>query len=70
MGNRRVKGIEIPNDEITREFFEREGFEHIKTIIREIPNKRMPKRNSPSNIAGVTDTTMNHEYIVILRKGK
>ncbi len=69
-GNRRVKGIEIPNDEITREFFERNGFKHIKTIIREIPNKRMPKRNSPSNIAGVTDTTMNHEYIVILRKGK
>ncbi|OFV65785.1 MAG: DNA methyltransferase [Candidatus Syntrophoarchaeum butanivorans] len=68
VGNRRVKGIEIPNDEITREFFERNGFKHIKTIIREIPNKRMPKRNSPSNIAGVTDTTMNYEYIVILRK--
>ena len=68
VGNRRVKGFEIPNDEITREFFERNGFKHIKTIIREIPNKRMPKRNSPSNIAGVTDTTMNHEYIVILRK--
>lgn len=68
VGNRRVKGIEIPNDEITREFFERNGFEHLKTIIRAIPNKRMPKRNSPSNIAGLTDTTMNYEYIVILRK--
>lgn len=68
VGNRRVKGIEIPNDEITREFFERNGFKHIKTIIREIPNKRMPKRNSPSNKAGLTDTTMNHEYVVILRK--
>jgi len=70
VGNRRVKGIEIPNDEITREFFERNGFKHIKTIIREIPNKRMPNRNSPSNIAGVTDTTMNYEHIVILRKEK
>ncbi len=68
VGNRRVKGIEVPNDEITREFFERNGFKHIKTIIREIPNKRMPKRNSPSNIAGITDTTMNFEYIVILQK--
>jgi len=68
VGNRRVKGIEIPNDEITREFFERSGFQHIKTIIREIPNKRMPKRNSPSNIAGVTDATMTREYIVILKK--
>lgn len=68
VGNRRVKGVEIPNDEITKIFFERNGFVHLKTIIREIPNKRMPKRNSPSNIAGITDTTMNHEYIVILRK--
>lgn len=68
VGNRRVKGIEIPNDEITREFFERNGFVHIKTIIREIPNKRMPKRNSPSNIAGMTDSTMNYEYIVLMTK--
>ncbi|WP_340690516.1 hypothetical protein [Hydrogenobacter thermophilus] len=68
VGNRKVKGIEIPNDEITVKFFERNGFSHIKTVIREIPNKRMPKRNSPSNIAGITDTTMSHEYIVILKK--
>ena len=68
VGNRRVKGIEIPNDEITREFFERNGFKHVKTIIREIPNKKMPKRNSPTNVAGITDSTMNYEYIVILRK--
>jgi len=70
VGNRRVRGIEIPNDEITREFFERNGFKHIKTIIREIPNKRMPKRNSPTNAVGITDTTMNCEYIVILQKVK
>ena len=70
VGNRRVRGIEIPNDEITREFFKRNGFKHIKTIIREIPNKRMPKRNSPTNAAGITDTTMNCEYIVILQKVK
>jgi DNA modification methylase len=70
VGNRKVKGIEIPNDEITREFFERNGFTHICTIIREIPNKRMPKRNSPTNISGKTDTTMHYEYIVVLRKTK
>jgi len=68
VGNRKVKGVQIPNDEITREFFERNGFKHIKTIIREIPNKRMPKKNSPTNISGLSDTTMNHEYIVILQK--
>lgn len=70
VGNRKVKGIEIPNDEITKAFFERNGFEHIITIIREIPNKKMPKRNSPSNEVGKTDTTMNYEYIVILKKIK
>ncbi len=68
VGNRRVKGIEIPNDEITRELFEKNGFKHIKTIIRKIPNKRMPRRNCPSNIAGITETTMNYEYILILKK--
>jgi len=68
IGNRRVKGIEIPNDEITKAFFEENGFKHIKTIIRKIPNKRMPKRNSPSNVAGITETTMNYEYILILKK--
>ena len=30
----------------------------------------MPKRNSPSNKSGVTGTTMNYEYIVILRKSE
>jgi DNA modification methylase len=70
VGNRKVRGLEIPNDEITKEFFERNGFRHIKTIIRRIPNKRMPKKNSPSNIPGITDTTMNFEYIVILQKEK
>ncbi len=68
VGNRRVKGFEIPNDDITREFFERNGFRHIKTIIREIPNKRMPKRNSPSNIVGKTDVTMSYEYVVIMER--
>ncbi len=70
VGNRRVKGFEIPNDEITREFFERNGFIHIKTVIREIPNKRMPKRNSPSNMVGKTDVTMRYEYVVILERTK
>ena len=70
VGNRKVRGVEIPNDEITREFFQRNGFRPIKTIIRAIPNKRMPKLNSPTNITGVTDTTMNYEYLVILKKEK
>ncbi|MGC8743135.1 MAG: DNA methyltransferase [Verrucomicrobiia bacterium] len=68
VGNRKVKGVQILNDEITREFFERCGFNHIKTIMRTIPNKRMPKKNSPTNLPGITDTTMDSEFIVILQK--
>jgi len=68
VGNRRVKGISMPTDEITRQFFENEGFEHIETIMRNIPNKRMPSKNSPSNVPGMLDSTMCHEYIVIMKK--
>ena len=68
VGNRKVKGITLPTDEITRQFFEINGFTHIETIIRNIPNKRMPSKNSPTNIAGKLDTTMNNEYIVVLKK--
>jgi len=69
IGNRTVKKIQIPTDEIVRDFSEAFGMEHIQTIVRRIPNKRMPSRNSPTNVKGQTVTTMNNEYIVILRKG-
>ncbi len=68
VGNRKVKGITLPTDEITKFLFENQGFEHIETIIRNIPNKRMPSKNSPTNITGKIDTTMNNEYIVVMRK--
>ena len=68
VGNRKVKGETLPTDEITKDFFEKQGFKHIETIIRNIPNKRMPSKNSPSNIAGITDSTMNNEYVVIMQK--
>jgi len=68
VGNRKVKGVTLPTDEITKSFFESNGFSHIETVVRSIPNKRMPKRNSPSNQIGITDDTMNYEYIVIMEK--
>ncbi len=68
VGNRIVKGINIPTDEITAQLFKENGFSHIETIVRNIPNKRMPLRNSPSNITGETSPTMKNEYIVICRK--
>ena len=68
VGNRSVKGITIPTDEITKDFFEENGFRHIETIIRNIPNKRMPSENSPTNVKGKKSTTMKNEYIVICQK--
>ena len=43
-------------------------YKHHKTIIRNIPNKRLPKKNSPTNVKGKKIATMNKEYIVILQK--
>jgi len=68
VGNRTVKGINIPTDIITAEFFKENNFTHIETFKRNIPNKRMPLKNSPSNIPGVTASTMKNEYIVICQK--
>ena len=68
VGNRRVKGLELPTDEISADFFKHHGFEHQITIIRAISNKRMPIENAPSNIKGRKDFTMRNEYIVILKK--
>ena len=68
VGNRTVKGIQIPLDYITVEFFENCGFEHINTFVRKIPNKRMPSKNSPTNEVGKSMATMSNEYIVIMRK--
>jgi DNA modification methylase len=56
VGNRTVKGVELPTDKICADFFRQLGFVHIATSVREISNKRMP--------AG----TMKHEYVVILQK--
>lgn len=68
VGNRRVNDVELPTDEFTKFVFENNGFKHIETIIRNIPNKRQPKKTSPTNKTGATVSTMNKEYIIILKK--
>ncbi len=68
VGNRRVKGIQLPTDKICAVFFENFGFKHKKTIVRGIFNKRMLSLTSPGNIKGEKEETMKYEYIVILRK--
>ena len=68
VGNRRVKGVLLPTDEFVVDAFRQHGFVHKTTIVRNIPNKRMPKKNSPSNIAGETSTTMHEENIVVCQR--
>ena len=68
VGNRTVKGLEIPTAESTAAFFEMNGFEHVDTFDRNIPNKRMPSMNSPSNVPGKLGKTMKTENIVICRR--
>lgn len=68
VGNRNVRGVQIPLDYFTAEMFEKLGFVHNITIVREIPNKRMPLKTSPTNKSGLKVSTMNNEYIVIMKK--
>ncbi len=66
VANRKVKGVKLPTDKIIVGMLPE--CHHIATLPRQIPNKRMPLRNSPSNVAGQTDTTMLEEHIIILQK--
>ncbi len=68
IGNRLVKQVRIPTDFIIAELAEKIGFTCEDIFVRNIPGKRMPIRNSPTNIVGVLEETMNKESIVILRK--
>jgi len=62
LGNRISGGQEMRMDLFTDWAFKQNGFKKVgKTKKRNIPNTRMPKAN-PSG------STMNHEYIVVLRK--
>lgn len=68
VGNRRVKDVMLPTDEFVAFAFGKQGFSHKETIVRNIPNKRMPLKNSPSNVPGQTSTTMHEENIVICQR--
>lgn len=71
VGNRTVRGVKLETDVILSELFEHEcGLRHQETIVRGIPNKLMPLRNSPSNVAGELGETMANEYILVLDRPK
>lgn len=68
VGNRTVGGIILPTSDVVRDFFESANLSYVTTHLRKIPNKRMPARNSPSNVTGVTSSTMLNEHIVVMKK--
>lgn len=68
LGNRTVNGVKIPTDEILKEIGKSAGLEHVKTMFRRIPSKRLPWKNSPTNIPGQKMETINKESIIVLQK--
>ena len=68
VGNRTVKGIQLPTDQFIAEKFEESGFKHLFTHKRVLSSKAMPSRNSPTNKKGKTVSTMLYEYIVVIEK--
>ena len=68
IGNRLVKQVRIPTDFIIAELGEKIGFTCEDIFVRNIPGKRMPIKNSPTNIVGALEETMNRESVVVLRK--
>ena len=68
VGNRTVSSVILPTSDATRDFFSFYGLKYVTTHLRSIPNKRMPARNSPSNVTGQTSNTMLSEHIVVMKK--
>lgn len=68
VGNRTVKGYQIPTHKIIQELGEDHDMKHINTVFRNIPRKRIPLKNSPSNKKGDVSNTMTREAIVVLQK--
>lgn len=65
--NRTVKQIQLPTDVIISELYASLGVKKLAEFTRNIPNKRMPSRNSPTNKKGKTISTMKQEHIVLYK---
>lgn len=65
--NRTVKGVNLSTDEIISEMYSTLGVYKLTDFKRNIPNKRMPSKNSPTNKKGKSIKTMNAENIVMYK---
>lgn len=70
VANRTVKMISVPTDIIITEMFKKYEVFHLHSFYRNIPNKRMPSKNSPTNIVGNHSVTMSSEIILMFRKSE
>ena len=68
VGNRTVKEVYLETDKILADLAQTHNLQYITTFTRNIHNKVMPSKNSPSNKTGATVSTKLNEYIVILKK--
>lgn len=67
-GNRTVKNVFLRTDLIISELANNLGFKTEKILYRNIINKRMPAKNSPTNKKGECSNTMLKENIIFLKK--
>ena len=67
-GNRTVKKVYLRTDIIITEFAGTLGYSTEKVYSRNIINKRMASKNSPTNEKGKTVSTMMTENIIVLKK--
>ena len=68
VGNRTVRDENLKTDIIIREIAKEYGMTYLCTIDRNILNKVLPSKNSPTNQTGKTVSTMVNEHIVVLKK--
>ncbi len=68
LGNRTVSGITVRSDQILAEFGEEVGLREEHRYYRNIPNKRLPWKSSPTNVVGEKIDTITKESIVVLKK--
>ena len=60
VGNRRVAGIELPFDSICLDIMRFLGGNHVSTLRRDLPVKRMPSRNSEGQM-------INREAVLVMQ---
>ncbi|GBC73202.1 hypothetical protein HRbin04_00598 [archaeon HR04] len=65
VGNRTVRRVKIPCDEILIELGKKYGLKHIATKHRDIPTKTIPWVNAPENVPMLKGETMHKENIII-----